>query len=272
VLLHFINKKGYTYEIQNDIKDDDYHKKLTIKKKDNGVKKGKIKNDMINNIINAKNITSEKLSELIKKNNSDNITKEEKYCIEKYIYKMKFNLNDDITFDTMKKIYGKIYMINNYCKFMGINTDDVNDNLLDKNDSDDDLTEDIKYKKILLLQKIINILGFNITDGEIVNMRVEKEDFNDNKIIVAKTITEEFKLLFKMKKSSKDYLNNILLNVGKNKDNKKFLGFVNGLLQGYGVRIVMKQKRVRIKKKFINIYIYKLEQNDQVKIYYKKYK
>jgi len=98
--------------------------------------------------------------------------------------------------------------------------------------------------------------------------RLKKEDFDKHKIKVAETITDEFKLLFKMKKSSREYLNNILLNVGKNKDNKKFLGFVNGLLKSYGIRIAMKHAMMKNK----TMYLYKLEQNDQVKIYYKKYK
>jgi hypothetical protein len=94
--------------------------------------------------------------------------------------------------------------------------------------------------------------------------RLKKEDFDKHKIKVAETITEEFKLLFKIKKSSREYLNNMLL--GKeNNDNKKFMGFVNGLLKSYGVKIVMVQTKVTNKTK----YLYKLEQNDQIKIYYK---
>jgi hypothetical protein len=60
-----------------------------------------------------------------------------------------------MTFDTMKKIYGKAYMINNYCKFMGINTNDVNDKLLKNKmleDDDNDLVGSggINYKKMNL--------------------------------------------------------------------------------------------------------------------------
>lgn len=85
--------------------------------------------------------------------------------------------------------------------------------------------------------------------------RLKKEDFDKHKIKVAETITEEFKLLFKIKKSSREYLNNMLL--GKeNNDNKKFMGFVNGLLKSYGVKIVMVQTKVTNK-------------TNQIKIYYK---
>jgi hypothetical protein len=66
VLLHFIKKKNYTYKILEDIDDEYYHANLTMKKKEMGIIKGEDKQKLLENIVNAENISIKQMSELLK--------------------------------------------------------------------------------------------------------------------------------------------------------------------------------------------------------------
>jgi hypothetical protein len=109
-----------------------------------------------------------------------------------------------------------------------------------------------------------------IKDKEIVKKKLQKYDFNDNKDTLIEEIDDEFKLLFKMKKSNKKYFKELLENKGKCKhDNKKFLGFINSLLKSYGVMIKMTRKSVRYNGKITPIYMYSFDKSDITEIYLK---
>ena len=280
VMLHFINIKNHTYEIEKDIREEYYYENLTNKKKAYGINKGEIKKQLIQNIVNSDNITYSELLNFINKQKNENITDNEKYSIEKYVYKKKFNLNDnEITCDIMKKIYGKKYVINNYNKLINnIQTDDEIDNIecienenVSESDSEKiDFIDEVQNKKLKWIHKIINTLGFEINDKEIIKINVQKDNFNKNKEMLIEEIDDEFKLLFKMKKSNKKYFKELLESKGKYKhDNNKFLAFINSLLKSYGVEIKTTRKSVRHKKQVKSFHTYMLDKCDITKIYLK---
>lgn len=267
VFLKLIEKKNHTYEIRTTQKNEEYHKKLTIKKGEMGIVRGGVKKDIMNGIVDAKNISSSEMSRLIKKQNADELTQKEKFSMEKYSYAKKFKINcDDMTIDIMKSIYGKTHVINNYNKLIG----EKNDGVVIEN-IESDLTDEVKEKKVKWMRKIVKTLGFKIDKDKMMDIEIAKNIFDKNKMKFVKIVTSDFKTLFKMKKSGQEYLNSLLDQKDKNNEssNKKFLGLVNGLLSNHGIKIKTIKK---IKKKNdlkITSYAYALTHCDVVKIYLK---
>ena len=202
-----------------------------------------VKIDYIDNIINSKNITEEQVSILLKKEVNDKITDDEKYSIEKHIYKTKFNLKDeDITYNTLKKMYAKTHVVDNYNKLISNNVHDSK----------------LKWIKI-----IIDMLGFTIKDNQILNINIHRDNFNHNKIQLINKLDNEFKMLFKINKTISLHFNELIQNNNKNTyTNHKFLGFINSLLKSYGMEIKAIQHSVRIKKKIKTIYTYTLKKTN----------
>jgi hypothetical protein len=278
VLLHFINKKNYTYKIDSDELGDNYYGDLANKKKEVGINSGDYRKNIINGIVNADTITAERVSELFKKQKDGEISEKEKWSIEKYVYKRKFNLDDsDVTYLIINKIYGKKYIVDNYNKLFGKNND--GDNKKDYYVFDDetkfkinntDLSEEIKNKRIKWIEKLLNILGFAIVDKKISDIKIIKDDFDKNKEKIIGEIGDEFKLLFKMKKSKTSYLEE-LLNDENMKKNKKFMGFINVLFGMYGIKIENIKKSKRVGKETVKIFYYKLNTTDIINIYQNNY-
>jgi hypothetical protein len=273
VLIHLINKKHHTYEIQEiELNADGIKEKKKIEK-------GDIKKKLIENIVNAENISCNQFSILLKKQRIHGIDISEQYSIEKYMYMNKFNIKpENLTTDILEIIYGKRYIVDNYNKLVknnevddkkyiddeDIDDADINDDIDNDADIDDneenDLTVEIKNKRMEKIVKIINTLGFKISDNEIVHITLNKELFDKNKIKLKKIINPDFNLLFKLKKSYIDYTST---------SNKKILGCINTLFNNYGLKIKWTPKQKKTKKIKINIYEYELRINEIVDIYLK---
>lgn len=160
-----------------------------------------------------------------------------------------------LTIETLKKIYGKIWMIENNNSILFFN-----------NIYNDGINYDVKlsYFKCKKIINLIEILGFKITDNKILDISINKTDLEKSKDKIIKLIDNEFKVLFELKKMNVNYIEKVL---GKNEDsNKKFLGFLNGLLNEYGFTIDVVRKNRKINNNVIAKYIYKLNFNEALKV------
>jgi hypothetical protein len=316
VFVYLLKKKNHSYIIKPEVeRDAEYNKNLKEKNQQRGVEKGGVKKDIIENIVKAKNITGTELSRLIKKQNNDEITSGESYCIEKYTYAKKFNIKmSDITTEFMETVYEKSYIVDNYeslmmktsddqivkcsneghieeikklIKSLDLKDDDSNKMKRDKIDkikklakdlgfdiNDDqikyirtnnkiensektDLSAEIKKKKIHYVKNIIAALGFKLEDGQIVDIKIDNKTLENNMKKVNAIITNEFRLLFKMSRSSDELMDS----------NKKFLGSVNKIIGVYGVKVRVFRTSTMVDGKKCNKCYYILKDTSVIEVY-----
>jgi hypothetical protein len=199
------------------------------------------------------------LKELLEKKKHQSLTDSEKFSIEKYFYIQKFNLHENtITFDIFNKIYGMTHIIDNYNLLMSNNIDNFNDIV--------DLSEEIKFKRLKWIQTIISNLGFNLISSS--NIKITTDEFNDNKISLIGKLSNDFGLIFNLKKNNMIYFNELLNGyVDKKSNNKKFIGFINSLLYCYGVKIECVNKVIKVNNVVKTTYPYHLTEIDIINIY-----
>lgn len=267
-MIHFINKKGYTYVIENDNIDKYYYNDLLAKKNRMGITNGEFKKKIIEGIVNAPIITPEIYKELIIKQKNDNLSDVDKFAIEKYYYINKFNLqHNNITYDTINKIYNNDHIVNNYDSLIGeFNKNDSNSTNNTNDLSDIDLSDNIHSKRLVMVNNIISSLGFKLSD---FTVKIAKEDFNKNKITLVDNIVKqnnEFNLLFNLKNNNDEFYSRL----SKGSDNKKFLGFVNSILHNFGIKIKCVEKVIKDSDSYKKIYPYSLSHTDVIEIYLNK--
>jgi hypothetical protein len=257
VLIHLINKKNHTYKIQEiELIEDGVKAEKKMEKSDT-------KKKLIENIVNAENISCNQFSILLKKQRTHGIDISEQYSIEKYVYMNKFNIKPEkLTTDILEIIYGKIYIVDNYNKLVKNEVDDKNEINVIEDDEEKDLTVKIKNKRMNKILKIINTLGFKISENKLMDITLENEIFDKNKIKLKKIITPDFNILFKLNKSYINYTSN-----------KDVLGSCNSLLNNYGLNIkCIWEKKIKENKKYKNIYGYNLCTTGSIDIYLKNKK
>jgi hypothetical protein len=222
VMIWYLNVKHHTYETDCTV----------IKKVRETVR---VRDTVIQDIVSARNISHAEYNKLLARQRGGTASHEDCCVIEKYTYAGTFRVKSpDITVDWMKARYGKIPVLKNYLALV----DGANNRLL----TDDSYDDKIYGKQLNSILRIISIMGFNLLD---LNQGVVKEQFQINKLTMLGLINDTFRVLFGL---DKGYDKKNLDKYGDVESNKAFLGFVNGLLDEWGVRVNCKIKQVRIGK------------------------
>ncbi len=206
------------------------------------------------NIINARDI-----------NKFDNLTLDDRFAIEKYLYKQTFKI-DIIDEDIMNKIFRKSHIVHNLNYLIDNIPININNITIDDNyikyiyDETNNLTLLEKQKNICL--ELLSTLGFSLdkikeknvfsktnVDNLINNkILVTKESFkNKIKVLVDKDhneyfFTEENIILFKLQLKKYEF-----------KTTKSFLGLINTILKIFGISIF--NKKYSVKKDKENFYM-----------------
>lgn len=233
-----IESKGHTYEYISD---------TANKKKEANEKPKAIKT---NKILNAKSISEEEFLELdaMKKHNID-LTADDYYSIQKYLYTKYFNVYyREIDYDFIYKRLDKFNVVGNFRRFVSYcnKNNEINElynNCLIYETNDDLINDNEKYintintnikkfninlelenkKKQKIIYNIIDNLGYNIVENKFIKVNENNDIEKVEKIMN----TREFKLLFKQSRQIKT------LNTMK---------CLNELLEDYGIK--MNKKRV----------------------------
>ena len=262
---YLLNIKGYTYEC------------LDSKINKNNIVK---ENVLLDEILNARDITGTELQGLLNKQANNNATHEDKIMIERYMAIKKLRLdeidivdvNEDDYSDSdednkeyINKLTEKIETERNirnnllkkhYCNISKVENlrllNNINENNNDK-DKNNDNKEEVEYdkkannKKLKIIIDIINKLGYDdVSDKKLI----ERKDFetNMNKVIKESELFTNPHIcnpLFGLNKK-----------VNKVESIKSFLGFVNSLFIEFSFNIKMYKKSAKINKKKINKYYY----------------
>lgn len=213
--INLIKNKGHSYEY-SDIKIAKYKQ---IDK--NNILKEELKE--------AKDINNEEFNKLLKKQTNINATREDKILIERYLFKKHWKVKK-LTDDFINKYYGKSQALYNLRCLMNKNNDDKLE------------VDNIKYDDIIIKEKakiindVINKMGFNL---ENIDIKLSRQIFEEN---IIKVINES--ILFKDhdKTSPLFELNkSIISKLIKKHTTKSFMGFINSLLDNYGINIKWKK-------------------------------
>jgi hypothetical protein len=266
---YLLTIKGYTYEC------------LDCKINKNNIVR---ENVLLNEIINAKDITGKELQDLLNKQANNEATHEDKIMIERYMAIKKLRLDEielnDIDEDDysdsdednkryINNLSEKIEMERNirnnalakyYCNITKVenlrllnNKIDDNNDKVESNDNDSNKKKEIEYdknasnKKLNIIIDVTNKLGY--------------EDVSDKKLIER---TEFETNMNKVIKESELFTNPHLVNplfglnkkVNKVESIRSFMGFINSLFNEFGFNIKLNKKSVKINKKKTNKYFY----------------
>ncbi len=203
-------------------------------------------------LLQAENLTDEQYKILINKQKQNLATHIEKIQIEKHLYKTNWKITE-ITAEFLDKYYRKTYVLNNLKSYLD---PDKIVPYISVNGSDKYIVNFDKGKKleqIRIIKEVIELLGYkNIAD----NIKLDRETFVKN-IEIVKT---KSKLIADPSRSQP------LFGFNKTKicSVKSFLGFINSVLNEYGLTIKVSRKTVRIGTKIITKLSYFLS-------YYKTY-
>lgn len=210
ILLYLIKQKGHVYEIK-----DEKSKKIFDKL-------------LVEDIINANNINEDEFIYLLEKQRDGIITQQDRLGIEKYMYSKVFKTDINlIDAKFMKTHYGKLNIVKNNKQFMNY-LDNIKTEVYDENVYD----TKIKEQKMTYIKKLINSMGFNK-----LNDNVPKDNFEKNISEMIKVVDEGFRAMFNMKKEEVDKISK------KYDTNKKVLGFINSLINEWGIEIIAVNKR-----------------------------
>ena len=215
IFLHMISEKGHSYEIMDEVKQKLYNKL------------------QVDDIIKATSINNDEFIILLEKQKNGEINESERASLEKYMYCLDFNVSaDDITEEFMKTHYNKRHIIENHRLFMnylnGISHETENNKYDDKNTN----------LKLDSLKKLLNHFGFMELNNIVTCEVVKKADFEDKIPKINEAIDDQFRFLFNMKKEKVNQLNKIY------KTNKKIIGFINSLIDDYGIEINTINKKI----------------------------
>ena len=264
IFLQLITDKSHTYEIIDE-------KKKSI-----------FSNLNIINIVEAININFSDMTKLLNKGKLLGLTRDEKLSIIKYYYAQSFNVPvHTIDENFLSHRFGKIPIVEEYPKFIEYyNNDgiDINDKTLFNMDNFycTNIEKKLNKNSNNLSKEITNCfnnydsvdLHININDHNIVTKRIHiknlvikmgftkmntpipKKDFEINFQKIDDVIDDQFRILFELNKKE-------VYNLTKMFDtNKKRLGFLNTIIEKYGIVIKSRKKIIRIDKKQWSLEIY----------------
>jgi hypothetical protein len=211
VFLTLLDKKGHTYTFDNTTyKKSKENKSLFIKE----------------SIVNAKDIDEYEYQELLRKQQINNATHNEKLSIERYCYKVNWDV-EKIDKKFMDLAYRKTHVLLNLRTI--IFGDNENIKTIDEEYLDYYKTK--KEERIKIVKDIIKELGYDsYTKKKLINVKT----FDENKEKIIKN-----NILFTDQKFSLP-----LFNMQKRKISsiKSFMGFINSILKEYGFTISLHRK------------------------------
>jgi hypothetical protein len=236
-LIKSIIDKGHTYQYLNDAV------KIEKNKEDKSQKE-----IIIEHIVNAKNLEEDEYVELIERQRAnEEITREETYQINKMYYKKVFLLEhlDFVNSEFMDIHYNNVDTLKNN-KLINIALEDRN------KISKDEILKTFKFNKIDMMHKIINTIGFDVFNKDIM---IEQDTYEKQKDKVIEILnSKEYKTLF---------------NCGKRVIKKERFS-LKSLLETYGLTIVSELHRKQINKVSSKSYTYKLCNLEFINQYYKR--
>jgi len=250
-----LKNKGHTYE---------YISGTVNEKRDKDEKPKVIK---INNILNSKSINEEEFKDLenCRKCNIE-ITTDDFYSIQKYLYTKYFNVSyDEINFDWLYdrlnqfSVVGNVRRLISYCNKNNEIDNLYNDSLIYETE-DSLITDDEKYiniinkdmkkynvnleienkKKQKMIIDMIQLLGYKIINGKLEKVN---EDINDLKI-------EEIEKIYNSKKF------NILFDNSRQLKTLNTMKCINELMNKYGLKFDKKQVHSHMNEKNERVYKY----------------
>ena len=242
-LLKLLDQKGHTYELL-----DNCSKKT--------INKGTI---MKEEIMKAEDIDEDYFTYLLKKQKSNEATREDKIMIEKHIFKKDWKTNE-ITEDFTEKYYGKTNVLYNLRWLIDETQIDPYIELYGKIMVDFKKAE--KLEQIKIIKDLIIKLGFNsVMDTKDVPKAKFDENWN-NLLIKSEFFNNKLKIepLFGIKKNIK---------IGST---KAFLGFINSIFKDWGFGIILKsnsnsKKKIDGKWKTVKTQFYVLKFLDDINKY-----
>ena len=205
IFIKMIKNKGHSYKFYDDSRK---------------VKKVKKDNMDLEKIVNATRINDDTYKNLLIEQSKHNLTTDQKYQLQKFIYEHKFNMQiDDL--ETMKKLSGKLEVIKNFNRLLI-------DEYRNENEIDTVKLKELnkKYDTIKQILKVYNI--------------IPKDLINDTCIIDYETLAKTVEPINKIATDNK-----ILFNLNKTikiESTTKLLGTLNSILDNYGIFIKSKRK------------------------------
>lgn len=200
-------------------------------------------------IIDAPDITNDDFIELKLKQESGTAMRTEKCAIEKHLYKNHFHV--DVIDDTfMKKYYKKINILKNLKYLLGI--DQINPyHMFDFNNAPIKFHNAKKTECLNIIKELILFMGFDI--NHINHISIDKPTFEKNIDTCKKssklfTQSLHYRQLFELNKCKFDCLTSI----------KAFLGFINKIINEWGLVIESKKTTKKVKKIITSCTLYKL--------------
>jgi hypothetical protein len=242
-LLELLIRKGHKYLFDHTL----FKKK---KKKDNNYTK--------DSILKAKDIMPSQYEILLNKQKNNEATEDDKLSIIKYCYKYYWKVeevNKKFLNDAFRNTHILFNLKSIIKKFNKLDDDIINDDLFDNLIIADEYDEYLDYKKTKINERmeivmdLIKKLGFNdLTEKTLLT----REQFELNKENIKENV------LFK----NQDY-SLPLFNMKKKKiiTNKAFLGFINTVLDNYGLAIGQKRKTLEKNENMIVFYCLKIDKN-----------
>ena len=205
LFLRMIQNSGHTYEFQSN---------------DKKVKRTKKENINLERIVNAERISKTTYANLLIEQARHNLTEQEKYQIQKYIYEDKFKIQiNDI--QTMKKVNGKLNTIHNFKTL-----------LMDTYTDTDKTREQEVNVKCGIIRNILKTFNIDAKELPTCDYVIQNETLNDN-IKSIDTMVTENKILLGLNKAVKI------------ETTTKLLGTLNTLLDNYGIVVKSKSKAAR---------------------------
>jgi hypothetical protein len=212
---------------------------------DSQIKKPKkVVNITQQNILNAKDVTHCELTVLIEKQESNVATSEEKYQIERYMYKNDWGIKE-LDEKSLAKCFHRTHILYNNRAINNMESKPYKS--VDEEYADVDLK--IKKKKLEYVNELLQVLTFkdeeNAFTGETLDAK-QLQKLQKKVMTKCKLFTDSnVQLLFGFKKQS-------------TKSVKSFLRFINSVFANYGIKIASKKTR----SKGTRVITYVVEQED----------
>lgn len=225
VFLEMLHKKGHKIIFNKNIEEKQNKPKLT-QKEINDIQEKKKLNKSSYKISIADDITNEYFNTLINKQKNNNLSENEKYQLEKHIYKLKLGL-DKLDYDILENFYKKLFLFDNYLCIVDIKN--IKNYYQNEVKTTYDLEKEIK--KCELVNNIIKCLGFSHCNDD---KQIESEIFDENLKKTYDLVNEYNKICMiskediiskkAMKGSIKSILNTYCINIKQERKQKKIKG------------------------------------------------
>lgn len=186
------------------------------------------------NILNAKDVTHSQLTALIEKQEKNEATSEEKYQIERYMYKNEWKIKE-LDEKMLAKCFRRTHILHNNRDINNLECKAFKS--VDEDYADVDLK--IKQKKLTYVNELLQVLTFKDKENAFTEATVSADQFQKlqtKAMTKCKLFTDSnVQMLFGLKKHS-------------TKSVKSFLGFINCVFSNYGIKIASKKAMRKCKK------------------------